>query len=340
MTPSAIASVLPKLIERRRPVFLWGKPGIGKSSVVNQVVAAMSRMLNDVRLSQLDSIDLRGFPVPDMKSKRMEWLPASFLPAPNAKPGVLFLDEFNGAMPAVMSPAYQLILEHRIGDYVLPANWSIIAAGNGGDDRGITHQMPAPLNNRFVHIDFELDAADWQRRAADDGIHPHIRAYLRMKPGSLHVFDSVLNPRSFPTPRSWYFVNELYSADFPNQDLHTSSKPSGELFQLIAGTIGEGAAAEFIGFIRDIKDMPDIDSIMMDPKNAKLPGSQSVMHAVVTTLVDKTKASNFGRLMSYIERLPVEFQLVFTRGAIGRDSNVTSCKEYSKWALANQNVIM
>lgn len=330
MKPSAIANVLPKLIERRRPVFLWGKPGIGKSSVVNQVVAAMGRVLNDVRLSQLDSIDLRGFPIPDMKNKRMEWLPASFLPGPNAKPGVLFLDEFNGAMPAVMSPAYQLILEHRIGDYVLPANWSIIAAGNGGDDRGITHQMPAPLNNRFVHIDFELDATDWQLRAQDDDIHPHIRAYLRMKPGSLHVFDSVANPRSFPTPRSWYFVNELYSSGFP----------PGELFELIKGTVGEGAAAEFTGFIRDIKDMPDIDSILMNPKDAKLPGSQSVMHAVVTTLVDKTKASNFGRLMNYVERLPTEFQIVYTRGAIGRDNNVTSCKEYAKWGLANQNVIM
>lgn len=330
MKPSVIASVLPELIAMRRPIFLWGKPGIGKSSVVNQVAAAMKRQLNDVRLSQLDSIDLRGFPVPNLKDKRMDWLPASFLPGPKSPPGVLFLDEFNGAMPAVMSPAYQLILEHRIGDYVLPDNWSIVAAGNGGDDRGITHQMPAPLNNRFVHIDFELDATDWQLRATDDGIHPHIRAYLRMKPGSLHVFDSVANPRSFPTPRSWYFVNELYCKNFA----------AGELFELIKGTIGEGAAGEFIGFVRDIKDMPDIDSIMMDPKGAKLPGSQSVMHAVITTLSDKTKASNFGRLMGYVTRLPTEFQIVYARHAIAKDPNVTGCKEYAAWGLANQNVIM
>jgi hypothetical protein len=326
MKPSVVASVLPKLIEARRPVFIWGPAGAGKSSTVHQVCEAIKRRITDTRLSQLDSIDLRGFPVPDMKKKSMEWLPADFLPGPKDPPGVLFLDEMNGAMPAVASACYQLILDRRIGSYVLPDAWSVVAAGNNQGDRGVTHQMPAPLSNRFVHIDFEVDPLDWQIRAQTDNLHPHIRAYLKLKPSSLHIFDSTKNPRCFPTPRSWYFADEIYKGDYT----------TNEKLELLKGTVGEGAAGEFIGFVRDIKDMPDIDNIMMDPKRAPLPGSQPVMHAVVTTLSDKTKASNFDRLMGYIERLQPEVQMVYVRSATARDKNIFNCKGYASWALANQ----
>lgn len=179
MKPSVVTSILPEMIAMRRPLMLWGKSGIGKSSVVRQVAKAMGRKLNDMRLSQLDSIDLRGFPVPNMKSMSMDWLPSIELPREGDPDGILFLDECNGAMPTVASAAYQLILDGRIGTYVLPANWAIVAAGNNTSDRGVTHQMPAPLNNRFVHIDMEVDADDFQAQAGRDGISVEVRAYLR-----------------------------------------------------------------------------------------------------------------------------------------------------------------
>lgn len=331
MKPSELAIVLPKLISQRRPVFIHGSAGAGKSSVIQQVVAAMKRQLNDVRLSQLDSIDIRGFPVPNMKTGTMDWLPASFLPKPDAKPGVLFLDEMNSAMPAVMSPAYQLILDHRIGDYILPDNWSIVAAGNGQSDRGITHQMPAPLNNRFIHIDYEVDNDDWQHQAMKDGVHVHIRAYLKLKSQALHQFDPTQNPRCFPTPRSWYFADQLYKDNYtPDQ-----------FFELLKGTVGEGAAAEFVGFVRDVANMPDITLIQKDPENAPLPGSQAVMHAVVTTLGDlvKTKPADFEKLMKYVERLQREIQVVFVRTAMRHASSITSTKAFQKWGLANSNIL-
>lgn len=330
MKPSDIATTLPTLIKARRPVFIWGKSGIGKSSLVRQVTSSMKYLLTDTRASQLDSIDVRGFPVPNMKARTMEWLSADFLPRPGCKPTVLFLDEMNGAMPSVASALYQLILDFRIGEYVLPDNCSIVAAGNNTGDRGITHQMPAPLNNRFVHIDYDLNADDWHNRAANDDIHPHIRAYLRLKPASLHVFDSTINPRSFPTPRSWYFADELYKADYA----------TGNKLELLKGTIGEGAAAEFMGFVASIADMPNIDSILMDPENAKLPGTQAVMHAVVTTLESKTTVSNFARLMKYTKRLPREIQVVFVRAVIKKNPAIENTKEYMAWGLSNQDILM
>lgn len=331
MKPSIIAAVLPELLFKdRRPVFLWGKSGVGKSSVVKQVAAANDLELRDVRMSQLDSIDLRGFPMPNTKNRSMEWLPPSFLPTKDDKPGILFLDEMNGAMPAVLAPSYQLILDNRIGDYVFPEHWGIVAAGNNMDDRGITHQMPAPLNNRFCHVDYEIDATDWHNRAAADEIHVNIRAYLRLKPASLHAFDSTINPRSFPTPRSWYMADAIYK---------NPAYPQLAKLELLRGTIGEGAAAEFLGFCRDIEAMPDIDSIMMNPEKAKLPGSQSVMHAVVTTLGDKATNANFDRIMKYVGRLATEIQVVFVRSAVMRDNRITNTKAYQDWGLKNQDVL-
>lgn len=331
MKPSDLIEVLPEMLQARRPIFIWGKSGIGKSSVVAQVARTMERQLNDMRLSQIDSLELRGFPVPDLKTKRMGWLPSPDLPRQDDPPGILFLDECNGAMPQVASAAYQLILDHRIGEYTLPDHWSIVAAGNNVGDRGITHQMPAPLNNRFVHLDMEINADDWHKQAAADGISLEVRSYLRLKGESaLHAYDPVVNPRSFPTPRSWYFADEVFKLK--------NLKPSAKL-ELLKGTVGEGHAAEFTGFVRDIAAMPDIDSILMNPEKAKLPGTQPVMHAVVTTLSDKTTTANFDRVMLYVKRLPKEIQVVYVRSAIDKDERVTNTRSYKDWGLANQDIL-
>lgn len=331
MKPSDLIEVLPLLLAERRPVFIWGKSGAGKSAVISQVCKEHKLKLNDMRASQLDSIDVRGFPVPDMKTRQMSWLPSADLPTKDDPPGVLFLDELNGAMPTVASALYQLILDHRIGSYVLPEHWSIVAAGNNVGDRGITHQMPAPLNNRFVHIDYDIDAEDWQQRARLDGLHVHIRAYLRLKPQSLHVFDSVQNPRSFPSPRSWYFANQIYC----NPTLSPTAK-----LELLKGTVGEGAAAEFTGFVREIAAMPDIDAILAHPASAMLPGNQSVMYAVVTTLSDKVTASNFDKVMTYVQRLQREIQVVFVRQVNKRDNRIRNTSSYRDWCLANQEILV
>jgi hypothetical protein len=331
MKPSTLMSVLPALLQAQRPVFIWGSSGAGKSSVVRQFAAAHKLQLTDLRASQLDAIDVRGFPVPDMKNKSMEWLPADFFPRKGSKPGILFLDEMNGALPATASAFYQLILDRRVGQYELPDNWGIIAAGNNASDRGVTHQMPAPLNNRFCHIDYEIDAEDWQQRAQEDKIHMHIRAYHRFKGGkSLHVFDSKINPRSFPTPRSWYFADQIYKSDV---------SPMAKK-ELIEGTIGTGAAVEFLGFVKDVENMPDLNDVKKNPATAMLPKSEAVMHAVVTTLVDDhLTATNYESLMKYITRLRAEIQVVFNRSAFAKEPRIATSRTYIDWALKNQDVI-
>ena len=316
------------MITEKAPVFIWGAPGVGKSDVVSQVAEEMKLELRDVRLSLLDPIDLKGFPTIDTTKKQMKWLPADFLPTKGK--GVLFLDELNAAPQSVQAAAYQLILNRKIGEYKLPDGWSVLAAGNRASDRSVVHAMPAALANRFVHIDFEISVDDWNFWAMDNEVHDDLRAFIQFRPNLLHSFDSANNPRAFPSPRSWSFVNKQYKKNLP-QDIE---------YELVKGTVGEGAAAEFSGFVRLIKDLPNVNQVLIDPDSVKVPANPAAMYAMVTSLDSKATTINLARIMQYTDRLPVEFQAVFVRSATRRDSKLTGTKSYMNWCVKNQNVLL
>ena len=328
MKPSSLRSALPKLLAKQRPVFLWGAPGVGKSDVIKQIAEDHKLELRDVRLSLLDPIDLKGFPTIDSVKKQMSWLPADFLPKKGK--GLLFLDEMNSAPQSVQAAAYQLVLNRKIGEYKLPDGWSVMAAGNRASDRSVVHAMPAALANRFVHLDFDINVDDWSHWAMENELHTDLRAFIRFRPNLLHCFDSAANPRAFPSPRSWAFVNDIY------KDSHSAD----DEYELIKGTVGEGAAAEFSGFVRQIKDLPTIDQVLLDPDGTKVPTSPAGMYAMATALDSKATTANIARIMKYTDRMPVEFQVVFVRSAIRRDGKLTGTKSYMDWGIRNQNVLL
>ena len=143
MRPSRAVEVLSGLLSTRWPAFLWGPPGIGKSSIVRQVAADKGLAILDVRAPLLDPTDLRGLPyVADGSAK---WAPPAFLPQNDGSEGLLFFDELNAAPPLVQASLYQLTLDRRVGEYVLPDGWRIIAAGNRSEDAAIVFRMPSAL---------------------------------------------------------------------------------------------------------------------------------------------------------------------------------------------------
>lgn len=340
MKPSQVSAAVKHCLAVQRPVFIWGAVGVGKSELMAKVAADTGRELRDVRLSLMDPVDLKGFPMPNVEKGQMTWLPPDFLPAmtvkkgskqvPNDSKGVVFLDEMNSALPAVQAAAYQLILNRRIGDYVLPAGWDIVAAGNRSKDRSVVNAMPAALSNRLVHIDYEVNLDEWCSWAIDNGITPGLIAFLRFRSELLHSFNPVENPRSFPTPRTWFFADQV---------LGSKLEPNVE-FELLKGTVGEGAAGECMAFMRIVRDLPSIDQIMIDPDSVPVPAELNVKYAVATTLAARASRDNMDRLMKYINRIPTEFQVVFTRDAARRDIDVTKAKSYTDWAIKNSDVLI
>ena len=126
LTPSQLIDILPTYHTAGIPLFLWGSPGVGKSSIVHQYAKTIDAVMVDVRLSQFDPVDLRGLPSPSGDSTR--WLAPAVLPFvgnphfPTDKPIILFLDELAQASPAVQAAAFQLVLDKRVGEHQLLPN--------------------------------------------------------------------------------------------------------------------------------------------------------------------------------------------------------------------------
>ena len=183
MKPSRLTTVLESLLAQRWPAFIWGPPGVGKSSIVRHIAAARGLPVIDLRASLLDPTDLRG--IPAIEGGRAVWCPPSFLPKPEDKPGVLFLDEINAAPPLVQASLYQLVLDRRVGEYVLPDGWWIVAAGNRQQDRAVTFRMSSALANRFVHLELEPDVDDWRTWAIATGLDPLVVSFIGFRPALL-----------------------------------------------------------------------------------------------------------------------------------------------------------
>ena len=200
MKPSELAYYLEGLIQHQLKLstMIWGPPGIGKSSIVAQTAAAHKLPCIDVRLSQLAPTDLRGLPVADTETGLSRWYPPEFLPREGA--GVLFLDELNLAPPTMQGMAQQLILDRRVGSYTVPEGWFIWSAGNRKEDRAAVFDMPAPLANRFLHLEVEPDFESFKTYALAKGLHEHLLAFLSFRPTLLHKLDP--QQTSWPSPRS------------------------------------------------------------------------------------------------------------------------------------------
>src|SRR5210317_896563 len=257
-SPNKAKSSITHAMKKKRPIFLWGPPGIGKSEVVEQITDSLPNShLIDIRLSLWEPTDIKGIPYFDSNTGTMVWGAPSELPneefAAQYDNIVLFLDEMNSAAPAVQAAAYQLILNRKVGTYTLPDNVYIVAAGNREADKGVTYRMPAPLANRFVHLELKVDFDDWFQWAVNNDIHQDVVGYLTFSKKDLYDFDPKSPSRSFATPRSWSFVSELLEDEL---DETTTT-------DLVAGAVGEGLAVKFMAHRKVASKMPNPTDILL-----------------------------------------------------------------------------
>ena len=169
---------------------------------------------------------------------------------------ILFLDELNAAPPSVQAAAYQLVLDRAVGEYKLPDGVDIIAAGNRETDKGVAFRMPSPLANRFTHLDMVVSFDDWQEWAIDNGVNSDVVGYLTGNKHKLHAFDPSSNEKAFATPRSWVKTGGIL-----NQQ-HKEGLSENEVATLIAGTVGEGMALDFIHHLKFAASLPSAEDVL------------------------------------------------------------------------------
>jgi MoxR-like ATPase len=345
MRPAQVLTVLEREFLSTReghhtPVMQWGPPGVGKSQMVQEVADKHGVPVIDIRLSQMEPSDLRG--IPFRVDNHVEWAVPAMLPDAerHGAEGILFLDEITSAPPAVSAAAYQLILDRRLGEYRVPDGWAIFAAGNRQGDRGVTYSMPAPLANRFSHIEVETHLDDWVAWAYRNGIDERVIGFLRFRPELLFDFDPAHNPVAFPSPRSWEFA-------------HRALKKFHDLPQLLTGAlqscVGPAAGIELAAFVENLDQLPDLDAILRG-EEVTVPTEVDLQYAVASALVGRAIAARdtdqagevWGRILQYASRFRQREMGVMLvsdmHRAIGR--GLFEVPEFATWAEAVADVML
>lgn len=329
MKPSMLVEALLVLIHQRVPVHIWGACGVGKSQLGAQVAKNLSWEFRDIRAVQLDPVDMRG--LPRITDHWTEWVPPKFLPTEGK--GILFLDELTSAPQLTQAGCYQLVLDRKLGEYVLPEGWVVIAAGNPASERGVHFSMPRPLRNRFVHLELEADLTDWCRWAIQSGIRNEIVAFLRFRRELLHDADATSDQNAWPTPRSWEMASKVL--DGLSQQ---ASNPALEKIML-DGVIGQGAAAELVGFLQLFRQLPSIDEILLNPDTAPVPTDPSSQIAIATALGRAISDQSIGRGKKYLDRMATEMCVLAMRDAAARDRAITHTPEFTQFGIQHAEVL-
>lgn len=314
---------------RKRALFLKGPAGIGKSEAVFQASDFLSSRVDDwrgvidIRLSQMQPEDLRGIPAVDHANKIAEFYRFNTLPTDGA--GIIFLDEITSAAPAIQAASYQLVLTPQ--DFGIPDTWMVMAAGNKKSDRGVTFSIGGPLLNRFCQIDVETTLDDVRDYAVKRGIHAAITSFWSDRPDYIHKFEPTGGEvRPFPSPRSWFAVNDILQLDLPD-DVRV---------ECIKGDIGEEAGIAFEAHMRVFQETPRIDDIL-EGKDAKVPEEMNALYCVAMGLVERMNKDNASNAWKFLEKCPGEIQNLTFKLAFKRDKSISKSAAFTKWAAANQS---
>lgn len=245
VSPKALRKHALNCIKSQTPYFVWGNPGIGKSRILQALVEKMGFHFEDIRLSQIESVDLRGLPAKQERATKVEilnekgelvwvdgvettvtWAMPDFLRRAKEqwdkykKPTAYFFDELNSGSPATMAAAYQFINDRRIGCFELGSQDVVFAAGNLESDGGVTNSMPLPLANRFRHYLMDVNTEQWLNFASENGMHPYVLAYLSIGANGSKLQDFNVDrllssdEKAFATPRSWEMLSKALFAAY------------------------------------------------------------------------------------------------------------------------------
>lgn len=311
------ASLVPMII---------GSPGCGKSQIVHQIAEQFKLKVIDIRLAQCDPTDLMGFP--RIHGDRagyapMDTFPIESDPVPEGYSGwLIFLDEMNSASPAVQAAAYKLVLDRMVGQFKLHKKVAIVCAGNKETDNAIVQPLSTALQSRLTHLELVVDAKEWVNWAVENGIDHRITSYINFKPGNLYTFQPDHTDKTYAAPRTWEFANRLL------KDIDITDKNT---LPLLAGTISEGVAREFIGFCKIYKSLPKMEEVIARPEATPVPDEPSILFAMTGAIAHYAAKDNMDSLMKFVKRLPVEFQVVCLREAIKRNKDIISTASMKQW---------
>jgi MoxR-like ATPase len=270
---------------------LHGRPGVGKTQIVQQMADRMGARLYDLRLTTIEPQDLRGLPYYDHETRRTVWYRPEDLP--DDGPAVLFLDELTAASPYLQPTVYGLLQERRVGRHLLPDSVFVVAAGNAVEDGAVAYEMGTALSDRLVHMTVRASAADWlDNFAVPRGLHAAVTAFIRVRPDLLETTEAALERGQMiaATPRSWERVSRILTA-VPDRRMRNV---------MVAGTVGEAVAADFAIVADDVAATVQVAEMLARPRSSRIdmyPATMHGLHALIHGLIGALEPGTAGAVI-------------------------------------------
>ena len=329
MRATLLKDTLKCLVKIGRPVAIEGAPGGGKTTIVREVAKELDIHYIERHLPTMPVEDM-GVPMidrPTLYYKLPDWFPAKGGEYDDGRGGILCFDDRNQAATDMQKVLANIQQARNLHGMPLADGWSVVSTGNRQSNRAGANKVLSHLRNRETVLEFETHLDDSTQWMIDNAVRPEVIAFTRFRPHLLHDFDPQRDVN--PTPRSWVEgVSDVLGT--------VSSEAEYECFK---GAIGEGAAAEFVGFIRIYRKLPNPDAILINPDTADVPTDPATLYALSGALAERATSGNFERVVTYTGRMPAEFSVLSISMAVRRDSDLASTQAFTKWALAHQDVL-
>lgn len=325
MRSSQIAQLLADRFTNNIPraVLIEGSPGGGKTSIPKQVAKSLGAGFKMVHAPHMLP---EHYGIPVVNAARtgvdfavpMEKFPLEGSDCPDR--GLFVLDELPQSDKPEQKVLANLIQEREIHGKKLKPGWMIVATGNKASDRAGANRILSHLRSRVTTVEFEVDLNDWCTWALENNVPVEVVAFLRFRPNLLMDFDAQREIN--PTPRNW--VEGVGAA---------LGKVAHDVeFEVFKGDVGEGPAAEFVGFLRIFRKLPNPDAILMDPKGSDVPTDPATLYALAGSLAQRATRDNFERVITYAERMPGEMTVLTVLDSLKRDKQCANTPGYLKWA--------
>lgn len=330
MKPSQFKDLLTRTIPAKLPTLIVGPPGIGKTEIIAQACELVEAELLTEHPVVSDPTDFKGLPY--AKNGK-----ATFLPFGNLEKlinanhlTVCFLDDLGQAPPAVQAAAMQLILARKINGHHVSDHICFLAATNRHTDRAGVSGVLEPVKSRFTSIiELETNNDDWISWALKAGVPTELIAFIRFRPELLFDFKPTKEMKNSPSPRTVYNAGKLMQMGVP-----------AELeYEVYQGAAGEGFAAEFTAFLQIYRTLPNPDVVLMNPSKASIPDDPATLYAISGAIARKTSENNIDRVITYANRLPVEFNVLLMRDALEISPEISSTRPYIEWCSHNSSML-
>ena len=326
MRPSMLAATIKARFENdvKRPLFVEGTPGLGKTQIPKQVAQELGVGFQSIHVPTLQPEDC-GLPMPNADRTQIRFIvPGEKLPFEHCEKwpdrGILEQDELAQADNSLQKIMANLIQERELHGYKLKPGWMIVATGNRTKDRAGANRILSHLSNRLTRMTLEPNLDDWCTWALNNGVRVEVIQFLRFRPGLLSAFDP--QEDISPTPRAW--------AEGVSPALGVV--PPDAEFETFKGDVGEGAAGEFLAFLDIYRKLPDPDVVLMNPDTHPVPTDPATLYALRGALAHRASDVNADRIVTFAKRLPGEFAVLMIRDAVQKSMKFAQTKAFIEWA--------